>query len=201
MLNLSYRYDQNSASLKIDGLPDFSDGDSEQTIGILSSWSLKIIGFPLLEGKKEHLDNLMQVVLKYSRYYISGFRESFISPQKTVVISPLGSKHKLLLVSTQKGVKPLAIVLDDSELSDLTRCLDFLRFDERINIKWAFEPDIPLKKGFVFNKSSKSYNYLTPLYSTVVFVLISGLLLLVPTEKFEYNVEKKDLKSLLINND
>lgn len=201
MLNLSYRYDQNSTSLKVDGLPDMSDGDSDQTIGILSSWSLKIIGFPLLEGKREHLDNLMQVVLKYSRYYVSGFRESFISPQKTVVISPSGCKHKLLLVSTQEGVEPLGIVLDDSELADLTRCLDSMRFDEKININWSFKSDKPLRKGFAFNKSTKSYIYQTPLYSMLLFGLVSGLLLFVPIEKFEYQTEDKALSSILINND
>ena len=201
MLNLSYRYDQNSTSLKIDGLPDLSGGDSSQTIGILSSWTLKIIGFPLLEGKREHLDNLMQVVLKYSRFYISGFRESFISPQKTVFISPIGCKHKLLLVSTQEGVDPLEIVIDDSELADLTRCLDSVRFDEKINIDWTFKSDRPLRKGFVVNKIPKSYKYYSSLLSGLLFVLISGLLLLVPVERLEYQGEEKATSSILINND
>ena len=53
-----------------------------------------------------------------------------------VFIIPSGINHKLLLNSTKKGVKPLEIILDDSELSDLTRCLDYLRFDPRFNIKW-----------------------------------------------------------------
>ncbi len=199
MLNLTYQYDQNSSSLKIDGLPDISAGDSEQTIGILSSWTLKIIGFPLLEGKREHLDNLMQVVLKYSRYYISGFRESFVSPQKTVVISPLGGKHKLLLNSTQEHVDPLEIILDDSELSDLTRCLDLLRFDERININWTFESDKPFRKGYVKNKLSTPYNYLSPFCASFIFILISALFLLVPTEKHNYQTEDKVIKRVLIS--
>ena len=136
MINLSYRFDQNSSSLELDGMPDVSNGDSENTIGILSSWTLKIIGSPLLEGEKEHLDNLMQVILQYSRSYISGIRKTFISNKKIVTISPFGISHKLLLNSTKKDVKPLEIILDDSELSDLTRCLDLLRFDPRFNIKW-----------------------------------------------------------------
>ena len=44
MINLSYRFVQNSSSLELDGIPDVSNGDSENTIGILSSWTLKIIG-------------------------------------------------------------------------------------------------------------------------------------------------------------
>ena len=79
MINLSYRFDQNSSSLELDGMPDVSNGDSENTIGILSSWSLKIIGSPTLEGEKDHLENLMQVILQYSRSYISGIRKTFIS--------------------------------------------------------------------------------------------------------------------------
>ena len=51
MINLSYRFDQNSSSLELDGMPDVSNGDSENTIGILSSWTLKIIGSPTLEGE------------------------------------------------------------------------------------------------------------------------------------------------------
>ena len=44
MINLSYRFDQNSSSLELAGMPDVSKGDSENTIGIISSWTLKMIG-------------------------------------------------------------------------------------------------------------------------------------------------------------
>ena len=112
MINLSYRFDQNSSSLELAGMPDVSNGDSEETIGIISSWTLKIIGSPLLEGEKEHLDNLMQVILQYSRSYISGIRKTFISSKNIVKISPFGIYHKLVLNSTKEGVKPLEIILD-----------------------------------------------------------------------------------------
>ena len=113
MINLSFRYHQDSSSLELAGMPDVSNGDSEDTIGILSSWSLKIIGSPKLEGEKEHLDNLMQVILQYSRSYISGIRNTFISDKEIVSISPFGVNHKLLLNSTKKDVKPLEIILED----------------------------------------------------------------------------------------
>ena len=149
MINLSYRFSQNSSSLEIAGMPDVSNGDSEDTIGILSSWTLKIIGSPLLEGEKEHLDNLMEVILKYSRSYISGIRKTFISNNNIVTIAPLGVDHKLLLKSTKKGVKPLEIILDDSELADLTRCLDLLRFDNRFNISWNIKLDKPFRLSLI----------------------------------------------------
>ena len=36
MITLSYRFDQDSSSLELSGMPDVSNGDSQNTIGILS---------------------------------------------------------------------------------------------------------------------------------------------------------------------
>ena len=186
MINLSYRFDQNSSSLKISGMPDVSNGDSENTIGILSSWSLKIIGSPLLEGEKEHLDNLMQVILQYSRSYISGIRKTFVSNKKIIIISPFGMRHKLLLKSTKEGVNPLEIILDDSELSDLTRCLDILRFDSRFSIRWDINQEMPYSKNYIINNLTKSNNKINFLYAVIVFFLVSTVLVFVPTnDKYE----------------
>ena len=184
MINLSYTFAQDSSSLEITGMPDVSNGDSNNTIGILSSWKLKIIGSPLLEGEKEHLDNLMQAILQYSRLYISGFRKTFTSNKRIVTISPFGSSHKLLLNSTREEVKPLEIILDDSELSDLTRCFDLLRFDPRFNIKWVINEEKPFSKKFIANNVSKNTSNF--LYALIVFLISSSLLLFIPTNnKFE----------------
>ena len=186
MINLSYRFDQDSSSLEICGMPDVSNGDSVDTIGILSFWKLKIIGFPLLEGDKEHLDNMMQAILQYSRLYISGIRKSFISKRKIVKISPFGSSHKLLLKSTKKGVSPLEIILDDSELSDLTRCLDRLIFDARCNIKWDIYQEKPFSKKYIIANSSSFKNKSNFIYALIVFIISSCLLLFIPTNnKYE----------------
>ena len=190
MINLSYTFAQDSSSLEITGMPDVSNGDSNNTIGILSSWKLKIIGSPLLEGEKEHLDNLMQAILQYSRLYISGFRKTFISNKRIVTISPFGSSHKLLLNSTREEVEPLEIILDDSELSDLTRCFDLLRFDPRFNIKWAINEEKPFSKKFIANNVSKNTSNF--LYALIVFLISSSLLLFIPTNnKFELKEESK----------
>ena len=190
MINLSYTFAQDSSSLEITGMPDVSNGDSNNTIGILSSWKLKIIGSPLLEGEKEHLDNLMQAILQYSRLYISGFRKTFISNKRIVTISPFGSSHKLLLNSTREEVKPLEIILDDSELSDLTRCFDLLRFDPRFNIKWVINEEKPFSKKFIANNVSKNTSNF--LYALIVFLISSSLLLFIPTNnKFELKEESK----------
>ena len=187
MINLAYSYVQDSCSLELAGMPDVSNGDSDETIGICSSWRLKIIGSPLLEGEKEHLDNLMQVILSYSRSYISGVRESFISEKKIVTISPSGISHKLLLNSTREEVEPLEIILDDSELSDLTRCIDHLRLDPRINIRWNLNDEIPFTRKQILSSISKNKINSNFFLSLVIFLSTSFVLLLLPTNnKFEY---------------
>ena len=187
MINLAYSYVQDSCSLELAGMPDVSNGDSDETIGICSSWTLKIIGSPQLEGEKEHLDNLMQVILSYSRSYISGVRESFISKKKIVTISPSGISHKLLLNSTREEVEPLEIILDDSELSDLTRCIDLLRLDPRINIRWNLDEEIPFTRKYILSGISKNKINSNFFLSLVIFLSTSFVLLLLPTNnKFEY---------------
>tara|TARA_B100000214_G_scaffold354901_1_gene312165 strand:+ start:22 stop:633 length:612 start_codon:yes stop_codon:yes gene_type:complete len=186
MINLSYRFTQDSSSLELSGMPDVSNGDQEDTIGILSSWTLRIIGSPLLEGEKEHLEQLMQVILQYSRSNISGIRKTFISNRNIVSISPLGISHKLLLTSTKKGIKPLEIILDDSELSDLTRCIDLLRFDSRFNIDWDINEERPFNKKYILTTIPKSKNNSNFFFSFLIFIFTSVLLILIPTNnKFE----------------
>ena len=188
MINLSYRFDQNSSSLVLSGMPDVSNGDSDNTIGIISSWTLKIIGSPLLEGKRDHLDNLMEVILEYSRSYISGIRKKFISNNNIVTIAPSGINHKLQLSSTREGVSPLEIILDDAELSDLTRCLDLLRFDSRFSIKWDINLEKPFTKTYINRNLSKSKKNLNLFYSFILFLSSSALFLLIPiNNKLELN--------------
>ena len=196
MINLSYRFDQNSISIRLEGIPDVSNGDSDNTIGILTSWSLQIIGSPLLEGKKEHLDNLMHVILQYSRSYISGIKRSFKSSENLVCLSPLDGKHKLLLNSTQKNIKPLEIILDDSELSDLTRCIDILRFDKRININWNLEIDQPYRRKYLTTHLNSSKNNTSFIYGCLCFVISSFLLYFIPITK---NSEPIDNNRYLID--
>ena len=198
MINLSYRFDQNSASLELAGLPDVSNGDSKDTIGILSSWTLKIIGSPMLEGEKEHLDNLMQVVLDYSRSYISGIRKTVTSNKKIVSISPFGISHKLLLNSTKKEFQPLEIILDDAELSDLTRCLDLLRFDQRFNLKWDINQEKPFSKKYIRNNLVNKKKNTNFFYSLVVFLITSTFLIFIPTNnKFEIIETNNSSENLL----
>tara|TARA_B100000579_G_scaffold434559_1_gene455713 strand:- start:73 stop:672 length:600 start_codon:yes stop_codon:yes gene_type:complete len=198
MINLSYKFDQNSSSLELEGMPDVSNGDPEDTVGILSSWTLKIIGSPPLGGEKEHLDNLMQVILQYSRSYISGIRKTFISNKKIVTISPLGNNHKLLLNSTKEDVKPLEIILDDSELSDLTRCLDLLRFDHRFNINWDIYQEKPFSKKYIHTSTPNSKKNTNFIYAFIIFLFTSTLLVFIPLNN-EYELREDKNSSQILS--
>ena len=195
MINLTYKFDQNSSSLEIAGMPDVSKGDSEYTIGIISSWKLRIIGSPLLEGEKVHLDNLMEVILQYSRSYISGIRKTFISDKNIVSLSPFGINHKLLLNSTKKGVKPLEIILDDAELSDLTRCFDLLRFDPRFNIRWNIKLDVPFSKGYIYKNNKNSNSNLISFYALILFIFSSFLLIYIPINNNEFELRENNINT------
>ena len=180
MINLSYSFTQDSSSLELSGMPDVSNGDPEDTIGILSSWTLRIIGLPHLEGEKEHLDEFMQVILQYSRSNISGIKKTFISNNNLVSISPSGISHKLLLNSTKKGIKPLEIILDDSELSDITRCLDLLRFDPRFNINWDINQERPYSKKYILTSISNSKKNSNFIFAFLIFLCTCTFLIFIP---------------------
>lgn len=192
MINLTYGFQQNSCSLELAGMPDVSNGDSKNTIGILASWTLQIIGSPLLEGEKEHLDCLMHVILQYSRSYISGIRKQYISNKNIVSITPFGHNHKLLLNSTKDGVSPLEIIIDDSELSDLTQCLDLLRYDTRFNINWNIDLDKPYSKRYIIANLNTSKRNLNLIFGFFVFLSTSALFLLIPIEN---NIKLKDVNN------
>ena len=128
----------------------------------------------------------MQVIHHYSRSYISGIRKKFISSKKIVSIYPFGSSHKLLLNSTKKDVKPLEIILDDSELSDLTRCLDLVRFDPRLNLRWDINLDRPFSRKYINSNLIKSNKNLNFFYSVIIFICTSTFLIIIPTnDRFE----------------
>lgn len=181
MLKLSYRYDQTSARLKVEGLPDFSRGQQEDSLGIISTWSLELIGSSQVEGKREHLQALMQVVLPYARHQLSGVKRLFGDSSKPVSIGPSKEGgHEITLRSSQDAVKPLKIFLDDAELTDLVRCLDDLRLDPRIQIPWGLSKEAPLPR----NELAESVPFLrrikASLIGTTTFILISVLWMMIP---------------------
>lgn len=103
-------------------------------------------GRPELEGRKEHLLALMQVVLPYARYLISGVPRRFGAEPQPVEIGPApAGGHSLLLRSSQPDTPPLQLALDDAELADLVRVLDQLRLDSRLQLPLALPAPVPLR--------------------------------------------------------
>ena len=63
-------FHQSSASLEIIGLPDYSNNENKDQISIISQWKLTIIDKPLIEGKFEHLEPIMNAFYTYSNLLI-----------------------------------------------------------------------------------------------------------------------------------
>ncbi|MEB3353225.1 MAG: DUF4335 domain-containing protein [Cyanobacteriota bacterium] len=178
----SLRYDQLSCRLQVEGLPDVSIGQSGEVIGIITGWSLRWSGRPELEGRKEHLLALMQVVLPYARHLISGVARPFGDAQQPVRIGPadVGSGHCLQLRSSQPDTPPLEIALDDAELSDLVRLLDQLRLDPRLQLVLDLPEPQPLRPREVQRRVPRRQRLMAPLGGAVAVALAAGLSLLLP---------------------
>jgi len=178
------RYDQLSCRLQVEGLPDVSASQADDAIGIITSWTLEWAGRPQLEGRKEHLVALMQVVLPYARYLVSGVARRFGTEGQPVEIGPAeGAGHTLLLRSSQSDTPPLQIALDDAELADLVRVLDQLRLDARLQLPLELPPDRPLKAREILVRTPLPQRLAAPLGGAVLVILAASLSLLWPQPK------------------
>ena len=184
MQKISLQYDQTSVRLQIEGLPDTSLGHSDQIIGIISSWRLQLVASPELEGRLDHLQAIMQIVIPYARYSLSGVRRTFGEASSPASICPNGtSGHQLLLRSSQEGIEPLNLDLDDAELSDLVRCLDSLRFDPRVSIVWNVPTDLPLRVKDLVEKVPAAQRFTAPLLGLLSLFAVTWIGLLAPTPR------------------
>lgn len=180
-MKISCRYEQTSCRLVLEGLPDLSAGQSAQTLGILTGFSLALAGRTELEGKREHLLALMAVVLPYARHLLSGVQRSFGAADEPVAISPAaGGGHTLELRSSQPNTPPLSLQLDDAELADLLRCLDQMRLDPRLALGLALEPPQPLRRRELRHRLPLARRLAAPLAGAGALALTAALLALVP---------------------
>ncbi len=197
-------YKEGIAALEVDGIPDQSLGKGSDTIGILLSWKLTLIGLTVLEGKKEHLLNLVYVILSYSRCCISGLTDPISDMANSIKISGVKGGHELKLVSKKKDVEPLTIILDDAELSDLTRCLDKILIDRCIAISWL----VPISKPSGYSQFYRNFFQFKEIINPLVgisclfitaFVFLN-LPLLQPSPTPGDEITKKDTYSIDNNN-
>ena len=182
MLKLSYRYDQTSVRLLVDGLPDLSAGQTDDVIGIILSWRLQLVAAPEVKGEREHLEALVICVLSYARYCLSGIRTPFGGSSSPVRIYPDGEKHRLDIYNNINniGVNPSSLILDDAELADLVRCLDNLRLDSRILVCWSPPPCLPLHRHELDERVPVLHRFAAPLTGIGGFMLTAGIALLFP---------------------
>ena len=180
MLKTVHRYEQTAALLVVEGFPDLSSGQGGDTVGILSGWRLQLVGAPELEGTRDHLEALMVAVMPYARHQLSGVRRRFGGDDSFVAIAPSGEKHQLELRSSQDGVEPLQLSLDDAELSDLVRCLDRLRLDQRVPLTWAIPEDKPLSRRELVERIPLQQRFGPAVLGLVLLGVFSAGALLIP---------------------
>ena len=175
------QYDQLSCRLRVEGLPDVSVGQGGDAVGIITGWSLQWLGRPELEGRKEHLLALMQVVLPYARYLISGLPRGQGGDSDPVQIAANAEGgHTLLLRSSQPDTPPLQLQLDDAELADLVRVLDQLRLDPRLQLPLEVPSPQPLRARDLQERRPLAERLAAPVGGVLALVLASGLGLLLP---------------------
>ena len=91
-----------------------------------------------------------------------------------------GGGHQLELRSSQPGVQPLTIALDDAELADLVRCLDAMRLDPRVQIAWPELQDRPLARRELVDRTSLVKRLAAPVLGSSALVVVAVLASLIP---------------------
>ena len=187
-------FHQSSARLEIIGLPDYSNNEDKNQISIISQWKLNIIDKPLIEGKIEHLEPIMDAFYIYSNLLINNKIPIYESTLIDIKANNLNT-HNIVLKSTKPNVKPLTIKIGNTLLSDIINCFDQLNESSMVRIKKsAVLNNIPKKIIFGFNNKVKFFNlFVPPLISICSLVLLSSALI------YFYNPIENNEKNEQIN--
>lgn len=175
------QFDQLSCRLRVEGLPDVSAGQAADAVGIITGWTLAWVGRPELEGRREHLLALMQVVLPYARHLISAAPRPFGAADQPVAIGPgAAGLHRLELRSSQPDTPPLQVDLDAAELADLVRVLDQLRLDPRLVLPLPVPVDRPLRARELSEREPLQRRLAAPVGGAAALAVAAALALLLP---------------------
>jgi len=187
-------FHQSSVKLEIIGLPDYSNNESKDQISIISQWKLTIIDKPLIEGKIEHLAQIMDAFYIYANLLINNEIPLYESKLIDIKADNL-HMHNIVLKSSKPNVKPLNIKLGNSLLSDTINCFDQLNESSKVRInKTDASNKISKKVQYVLNKKGKFYNLLLP-----PFISICSLILFSYSFIYLYNPLENKEKIELIN--
>jgi len=182
-MKLTSRYEQTSCRLVLEGLPDLSAGQSSQTIGILTGFSLALAGKTELEGQRDHLQALLTVVLPYARHVLSGVSKPMGADDAPVAIRRAQDGHELELRSSQPNTPPLQLPLDDAELADLVRCLDRLQLDPQVAVPLNWPEPQPLRRSELRDRLPLARRLAAPLSGVAALLVAAALVSLLPTPK------------------
>lgn len=180
VMKLSSRYEQTSCRLVLEGLPDLSAGQSAQTIGILTGFTLALAGKTEMEGQRDHLQALVAVVLPYARQLLSGVARPLGDDAAAVAIRPQEGGHELELRSSQPNTPPLRLPLDDAELADLVRCLDRVRLDAAVAVPLHWPEPQPLRRAELRHRLPLRRRLAAPLTGVAALAVAAALVALVP---------------------
>jgi len=183
VMKLSSRYEQTSCRLVLEGLPDLSAGQSAQTIGILTGFTLALAGKTEMEGQRDHLQALVAVVLPYARQLLSGVARPLGDDAAAVAIRPQEGGHELELRSSQPNTPPLQLPLDDAELADLVRCLDRLQLDPQVAVPLIWPEPQPLRRSELRDRLPLTRRLAAPLTGVAALLVAAALVSLIPTPK------------------
>jgi len=179
-MKLTSRYEQTSCRLILEGLPDLSAGQSSQTIGILTGFSLALAGNTEMEGQRDHLQALLDVVLPYARQLISGVSRPIGADDVPVAIRPAAGGHELELRSSQPNTPPLQLRLDDAELADLVRCLDRLQLDAQVAVPLVWPQLKPLLRSELRHRLPLARRLAAPLSGVAALLIAAGFASMLP---------------------
>ena len=187
-------FNQSSVSLEIIGLPDYSINENKDQISIISQWKLTIINKPLIEGKIEHLNPIMNAFYIYSNLLIKN--EIPIYESKLIDIKADNLHiHNVVLKSSKPNVKPLLLKIGNSSLSDIINCFDQLNESSKVRIKKTMVSNYLTKKGrFGLKNKVKFLNFIMP-----PFIAICSLIVFSSTFIYFYNPIEDKEKNELIN--
>ena len=186
-------FHQSSVSLEIIGLPDYSNNEDKDQISIISQWKLTIVDKPLIEGKIEHLNPIIDAFNIYSNLLINNEVPLYESKLIDIKADNLDTHH-IVLKSSKPDVEPLIIKIGNSLLSDIVNCFDQLNESSNVKIKKSGVYKNSKKIKFGLKNKVKFFNLLLP-----PFIAICSLILFSSTFVYFYNPVEEKEKIDLIN--
>ena len=193
MIQNKFVFHQSSVSLEIIGLPDYSNNENKDQISIISQWKLTIVDHPLIEGKVEHLVQIMDAFYIYSNLLINNQNPLYESKLIDIKAQNLHI-HNIILKSSKPDVKPLIIKIGNASLTDTINCFDQLNESSKVRLKKSGNfISIPEKVRFGINNKVQLLNlFLPPLIAICSLALFSFTFIY-----FNNPVEENEKKELI----